>query len=85
MTASGGTLKVAQDAGSFVRAELVFASQRIEVDLAVDGTQELAPPRTLEGVQVLSLEDLRASKLTCLLSRSEPRDLVDVFDCADER
>ena len=28
---------------------------------------------------MLSLEDLRASKLTCLLSRSEPRDLVDVL------
>ena len=26
-----------------------------------------------------SLTDLRASKLTCLISRAEPRDLVDVF------
>lgn len=26
-----------------------------------------------------SLPDLRASKLTCLLSRSEPRDLVDLL------
>jgi hypothetical protein len=30
-------------------------------------------------VVILSLKDLRASKLTCLLSRSEPRDLVDVL------
>jgi hypothetical protein len=28
---------------------------------------------------VESLTDLRASKLTCLLSRAEPRDLVDVL------
>jgi hypothetical protein len=26
-----------------------------------------------------SLADLRASKLTCILSRSEPRDLVDLY------
>jgi hypothetical protein len=76
---AGGTIKVVQDAGTFVRAELQLADERIDVDLAVDGTAELAPPQSLEGVQVLSLEDLRASKLTCLLSRSEPRDLVDVM------
>lgn len=77
--AVGGTIKVAQDGGTFVRAELQLGEQRLDVDLAVDGTQELAPPQTLEGVQVLSLDDLRASKLTCLLSRTEPRDLVDVL------
>ena len=33
----------------------------------------------VEGVVVESLADLRANKLTCLLSRSEPRDLVDLL------
>ena len=33
----------------------------------------------VEGVQVESLLDLRANKLTCILSRSEPRDLVDLL------
>ena len=77
--AAGGSIKIVQDAGTFVRAELQISSQRIDVDLAVDSTPELAPPQVIDGVEVLSLEDLRASKLTCLLSRSEPRDLVDVL------
>lgn len=36
-------------------------------------------PDLVEGVQVESLADLRANKLTCVLSRSEPRDLVDLL------
>jgi hypothetical protein len=77
--AVGGQMEIAQDAGTFVRARLRLGEQRIDVDLALDSTPELAPPSSLEGVEVLSFEDLRASKLTCLLSRSEPRDLVDVL------
>lgn len=77
--AVGAKIQVTQDAGTFVRATVDIAAQRIEVDLAVDETPELAPPERIDGVEVLSLEDLRASKLTCLLSRSEPRDLVDVL------
>jgi Nucleotidyl transferase AbiEii toxin, Type IV TA system len=77
--AVGGSIRLLQDAGTFVRAELSLGEQKIDVDLAVDATPELAPPELLDGVRVLSLEDLRASKLTCLLSRSEPRDLVDVL------
>ncbi|MDP1823599.1 MAG: nucleotidyl transferase AbiEii/AbiGii toxin family protein [Archangium sp.] len=78
-SAVGGSIKMVQDAGTFIRAELQLPNQRVDVDLAVDGTPELAPPQLIDGVEVLSLEDLRASKLTCLLSRSEPRDLVDVL------
>ena len=37
------------------------------------------PPPPIDGIIVQSLTDLRASKLTCLLSRAEPRDLVDVL------
>lgn len=75
----GAKVQITQDAGTFVRATLELGEQRIDVDLAVDATPELAPTQRLDGVEVLSLEDLRASKLTCLLSRSEPRDLVDVL------
>jgi hypothetical protein len=38
-----------------------------------------APPPAVEGVVVESLADLRANKVTCILSRSEPRDLVDLL------
>lgn len=33
----------------------------------------------MEGIVVESFADLRASKLTCLLSRAEPRDRVDLL------
>ncbi|MBI4509013.1 MAG: nucleotidyl transferase AbiEii/AbiGii toxin family protein [Deltaproteobacteria bacterium] len=33
----------------------------------------------IEGIVAESLADLRAAKLTCMLSRSEPRDLVDLL------
>jgi len=39
---------------------------------------EPAPP-PVDGVVVESLVDLRANKLTCIPSRSEPRDLVDLL------
>ncbi len=77
--AAGGTLVIRQDAGSFVRADLTLGAERLDVDLAVDSSPLLASPQQLEGIDLFSLEDLRASKLSCLVSRSEPRDLVDVF------
>ncbi len=44
------------------------------------GTPDIeAPPPPIEGIVVQSLADLRAAKLTCILSRSEPRDLVDLL------
>lgn len=75
----GGTAQIVQDAGSFVRASLSLPSNALEVDLVFEATGDLEPPMSLEGVLVESLADLRAAKLTCILSRSEPRDLVDLF------
>ena len=37
------------------------------------------PSEPVEGVVLEPFEDLRANKLTCILSRSEPRDLVDLL------
>ena len=37
------------------------------------------PTEPIEGVQLEPFEDLRANKITCILSRSEPRDLVDLL------
>jgi hypothetical protein len=78
-TEVGGTLRVLQDAGTFVRAELRLPSQSILVDVLLDATPDLEPGPSVDGVAVVSLTDLRASKITCLLSRSEPRDLVDLL------
>lgn len=76
---AGGVARIVQDAGSFVRAEVTIGAHRFDADLVVDGAPLLDEPRVVEGVSVQGLADLRASKLTCLLSRSEPRDLVDVL------
>ena len=69
-----------RDAGAFVRATAKLGESTLEVDLVHDSVPDLAPsPLALEGVMLRSIEDLRASKLTCILSRSEPRDLVDLL------
>jgi hypothetical protein len=76
----GGQFDVLRDAGHLVRARLTTTDARVEVDMVHEPSADLEPPPPpLEGVVVESLTDLRASKLTCLLSRSEPRDLVDVL------
>lgn len=78
--AAGLTAEIVRDAGSHVRARVLGGADALEVDLVYEPTPEVeAPPPPVEGVRVRSLADLRASKLTCILSRSEPRDLVDLM------
>ena len=76
---SSSTIVVVRDAGTFVRAEVVTGAGALELDAVYESTPPIEPGDSLEGVALESLTDLRASKLTCLLSRSEPRDLVDLF------
>jgi Nucleotidyl transferase AbiEii toxin, Type IV TA system len=73
-------IQIVRDAGTFVRAQLEQPGCKYIVDLVVDTVANIDPPGALvEGVVVQSLADLRANKITCLLSRSEPRDLVDLY------
>ena len=77
---AGGSLVVVQDAGSFWRAHVTVGKTALEFDLVHESVPDLEPtPPPIDGVVVESLADLRAAKLTCLLSRSEPRDLVDIL------
>lgn len=77
--AVGGALRVARDAGGFVRAELGLGPRSVTLDVVHEPLPDLqAPAAPIEGIVVESLVDLRASKLACILSRSEPRDLVDL-------
>jgi hypothetical protein len=76
---SGSTLRIDRDAGVHVRALLASADGSLEVDVVYEALSDLAQPESLEGIAIESFADLRAAKLTCLLSRSEPRDLVDVM------
>jgi hypothetical protein len=72
-------IALVRDAGTFVRAKVGSATPSLELDIVHEGLPDLEPPHGLEGVVVESLADLRAAKVTCLLSRSEPRDLVDLL------
>lgn len=73
------TIRVVRDAGTFVRAVLTTADEVVDIDLVFDAVADVGQPDSVEGVDVESLADLRANKLTCILSRSEPRDLVDLL------
>lgn len=68
----GGDCKIVRDGRHHVRASLSFAGQNTELDVVFEPAADLeAPPPPIDGVTVESLTDLRASKLTCLLSRAE--------------
>ncbi len=76
---SSARLRVVRDAGSFVRAEVTTAQHKLELDVVFESTPDIeAPPPPVDGVVIESLADLRAAKLTCILARTEPRDLVDL-------
>lgn len=79
-SAAGITLAIVRDAGALVRATLKWSDGGLELDVVHDPVPDIeAPPPPVEGIVVESLSDLRANKLTCILSRSEPRDLVDLY------
>ena len=79
-TESGAQVKILRDGGAFVRGTLDRGDSSIDLDVIFEPVPDLdAPAVTVEGIAVESLTDLRVNKLTCLLSRSEPRDLVDLL------
>jgi hypothetical protein len=72
-------IEIVRDAGTFIRATVVTPLRSLELDAVYEGTPPIEQGATLGGVALESFVDLRASKLTCVLSRSEPRDLVDLL------
>lgn len=73
---AGDAITIVRDAGTFVRAT---TGAGLEIDVVYEGSPDLEAASLVEGIAVESLADLRAAKLTCVLSRSEPRDLVDLL------
>ncbi len=78
--ARGIACKLVRDAPNFARFHLMSGGRALEFDVVEDLVPDVEPcPQPIEGVVVESLADLRANKLTCLVSRAEPRDLVDLL------
>ncbi len=77
--AVGVSITIVRDVGHLVRARVKANDMVTEVDVVYEPIADIeSPPLPIEGIVVESLTDLRANKLTCILSRSEPRDLVDL-------
>jgi hypothetical protein len=70
---SNATVMVLRDAASHVRARLHAGAHDLDLDLVHESLPDLDEPVVVESIIVESLRDLRASKLTCILSRTEPR------------
>lgn len=68
---AGAGITVLRDAGYLVRAQLEARDgDWVEVDVVHEPVADIAaPPPPVEGVVIESLTDLRANKLTCILSR----------------
>ncbi len=78
--ANGTPVSIVRDGGGFVRAQLHLPEAPIELDVIHEPVPDVEPaPPPVDGIVVESLADLRVNKLTCVLSRSEPRDLVDLL------
>jgi hypothetical protein len=76
----GFSVAIVRDGGSFVRARATLPAGTLELHIIHDAVPDIeAPSFPVEGVILESHADLRANKLTCILSRSEPRDLVDLM------
>jgi hypothetical protein len=72
-------VEIVRDSGGHVRGRLEHGGEPLELDLVHEALMDLAEPTRVESVLVESPIDLRAAKITCILSRSEPRDLVDLL------
>jgi hypothetical protein len=77
---TGASIRLVRDAGAFVRASVSCGASGFELDIIVEAAGRIEEEEpSVEGVAIVPLAELRASKITCILSRSEPRDLIDVM------
>ena len=75
----GASIELVRDSGGHVRGRLETADGSLELDVVHEALPDLDAAASVESVLIESEVDLRASKLTCILSRSEPRDLADLY------
>lgn len=73
------SVQILRDGGNHVRGRIDFGGDGLELDVVHEALPDLDAAVEVESILVESERDLHASKITCLLSRSEPRDLVDLL------
>lgn len=76
----GADCQVLRTAPDFHRFRLVRGEERELVDVVVDRAPQLDKQKTIfDGIRVDTLREIIANKLTTLLSRSEVKDVVDLY------
>jgi predicted nucleotidyltransferase component of viral defense system len=82
--AIGATVESVQEAPEFRRFSVQRASDMTLVDLVIDRAPQLVPDKELMGqVRVDPEREIAANKITTLLGRTAPRDLVDLYALLD--
>jgi predicted nucleotidyltransferase component of viral defense system len=78
--AVGATVESMQDAPDFRRCAVQRAEELTLVDLVIDRAPQLIADKELRGkIRIDSEREITANKITALLGRTAPRDLVDLF------
>jgi Nucleotidyl transferase AbiEii toxin, Type IV TA system len=79
----GASLQRIQSFAEFRRYAVERGNETTLVDLVIDRAAQVEPPQSFGATRVHSLREIAANKLCTVLSRAEPRDLVDlklIFD-----
>lgn len=79
-TGIGADCQILRTAPDFHRFRLVRGEERELVDVVVDRAPQLDQQKaSFDGIRVDTLREIIANKLTTLLSRSEVKDVVDLY------
>jgi predicted nucleotidyltransferase component of viral defense system len=82
--AIGATVESVQEAPEFRRFSVQRGSDTTLIDLVIDRAPQLVADKELVGrVRVDSQREIAANKITALLGRTAPRDLVDLYALFD--
>jgi predicted nucleotidyltransferase component of viral defense system len=83
-SAVGGTVTAVQEAPEFRRFAVQRASELTLVDLVIDRAPQLLVEKAAVGsVRIDPEREIAANKVTALIGRTAPRDLVDLFALLD--
>jgi hypothetical protein len=83
LLASGWSVIVDRELVTFARLVATRHEDAVEIDLAVD-SPPLFPIETVNGLPVLSGQDLAARKVLAILDRAEGRDFTDLKALAEQ-